>query len=47
MVGWMEKLLLGGEQVGRVVQIVQRVEEVHLPGKEAPRVLISVTKKLH
>jgi len=30
MVGWMEKLLLGGQQVGRVVQTVQRVEEVHL-----------------
>lgn len=30
MVGWMEKLLLGGQQVGRVVQTVQRVEEVYL-----------------
>lgn len=36
MVGWVEKLLLGGEQVGRVVQIVQRVEEVHLPGRKHP-----------
>lgn len=32
VVGWMEKLLLGGQQVGRVVQTVQRVEEVHLQG---------------
>lgn len=32
MVGWMEELLLGSEQVGRVVQTVQRVEEVHLQG---------------
>lgn len=30
MVGWVEKLLLGGQQVGWVVQTVQRVEEVHL-----------------
>ena len=32
VVGRMEKLLLGGQQVGRVVQTVQRVEEVHLQG---------------
>lgn len=30
MVGRMEELLLGSEQVGWVVQTVQRVEEVHL-----------------
>lgn len=30
VMGWMEKLLLGGQQVGRVVQAVQGVEEVHL-----------------
>lgn len=28
----MEELLLGSEQVGWVVQTVQRVEEVHLQG---------------
>lgn len=33
MVGWMEELLLGGQQVGRVVQTVQRVKEVHLQGR--------------
>lgn len=33
--GWMEELLLGGEQVRWVVQIVERVEEVHLPGRRA------------
>lgn len=32
MVGRMEELLLGSEQVGWVVQAVQRVEEVHLQG---------------
>lgn len=30
MVGWMEELLLGGQEVGWMVQAVQRVEEVHL-----------------
>lgn len=40
VMGWMEELLLGGQQVGRVVEIVQRVEEVHLPGRRA-RVLSS------
>lgn len=30
MMGWMEKLLLGGKKMGWVVQTVQRVEEVYL-----------------
>lgn len=32
MVGWMKELLLGGQEVGRVVETVQRVEEVDLQG---------------
>lgn len=34
MVGWMKELLLGGQEVGRVVETVQRVEEVDLQGEE-------------
>lgn len=30
VVGWMKELLLGGQQVRRVVHTVQRVEEVDL-----------------
>lgn len=37
MVGWMKELLLGGQEVGRVVETVQRVEEVHLQGEEGER----------
>lgn len=37
MVGWMEELLLGGQEVGWMVEAVQRVEEVHLQKRKTEK----------